>query len=485
MAIGMMLTFLSHGFLMKYLSKKYPSRFDSGIDYIRTAHKRIINIFGTIVTGLYTPVFSTALEPFDCRLQSDGSYVMGKNPSQNCYDFRWKANSPVFISLLILYGFFLPFGVAYGLYRKRNERYSQDFQFKYSVFINAYDPRTYWWEVVSLLKRASFFLVTGFFYNLSQSTRFISAIAVLFLFLTLELTFMPYSNRYLNVFSQGWTMIAISVLASNALLFSYTSLPERTRNAFDIILVLIIIISLLWTLIFIGIRILKRERRYSVTEETLSRFSADEQLELYSALFKHESINGNMVVLEHQFMKELYGPAYEILGRKMLGYEKFDVLELKRKKIASLPLRVRQLFFPYKHVQRRFIELNKNNLENMGTVAGLSVLPINSFKFVQNSTNNSFPNGSTTGTTKHLQSPLEYQSVDENIQRPSAGTDNPNPNLNLQGSMDSISRPSAMHSIPRPSGNSPIDQKDNSGMWRQPSGIQLVDLDVTSKSLSV
>jgi hypothetical protein len=378
MAVGMMITFLTQGFAMKYLSRKYPSRFDNGIDYVRTAHKRIINIFGTLVTGLYTPVFSTALEPFDCRLKSDGSYVMGKNPSQNCYDDRWKANSPIFISLLVLYGFCLPVGLGYGLYRKRHERHTQDFKFKYAVFINAYDSKTYWWELVSLLKRASFFLVTGFFYNISQSTRFISAIAILFFFLTLELSFMPYMSRYLNVFSQGWTMIAIAVLASNALLFSFSSLPDDSRKGFDLVLVLIIILSLVWTLMFIGIRLFKREPRYTVTEQNLDRFSLEEKFELYRAFFQHESLHGNLITVEHEFMKEVWGLVYENLGRKIIGQERFDMLELRSKKIALLPSTAQKLFFRRQHARGRFVEINLNTLPSLNLVSGSDVSSLDS-----------------------------------------------------------------------------------------------------------
>jgi hypothetical protein len=164
--------------------------------------KRTWSIFAFFIVGLYTLVISATVQPLNCTKQTDGTYLMTKNPNQNCYTDQWRKDLGGVIFFLLLYAFFFPAGLAYLFWKNKDNLDTADFAVRFGTLVRPYRRGCYWWELVTMLKRAGFVIVLDFLQiGSSRFTVYYVALCTLFFFLWVDIAFAPYATRDYNRFS--------------------------------------------------------------------------------------------------------------------------------------------------------------------------------------------------------------------------------------------------------------------------------------------
>jgi hypothetical protein len=188
------------GFRHYAIPKAFP-RYRKGFDKPK-AIERVYSMFGTMVTATYTLVISTAFGPFDCKKQANSTrYVMTQNSSQYCFESEWQKNFPFALIFLISYGCFVPLGLAIRFWRQRNDIDNQTFQSRFRQLINSYRREYYFWELVTMMKRASIFITIQLSSNMYSATRFFTILLLLLFFFGSDIAVFPYATKYLNSLS--------------------------------------------------------------------------------------------------------------------------------------------------------------------------------------------------------------------------------------------------------------------------------------------
>jgi hypothetical protein len=187
--------------LRYYAIPRYYPRFRKVLDKPK-ALERVYSMFGTMLTATYTLVISTAFGPFDCTKQANSTrYVMTQNSSQYCFESEWQKNFPFALLFLLSYALFVPFGLAIRFFLQRNNIDDQLFQTRFRQLINSYRREYYFWELVTMMKRASIFVTIQLSSNVYPSTRFFIILLLLLFFFGNDIAFMPYATKYLNSLS--------------------------------------------------------------------------------------------------------------------------------------------------------------------------------------------------------------------------------------------------------------------------------------------
>jgi hypothetical protein len=161
--------------------------------------------FVVVAVTLYTFMISTAVEPFNCMFNDNGSrspiYVMVANPSQRCYDSVWLSNLPIVVIFTVFYGLCFPSFVAYLLYSHRSNLEESRFARGYGPLFQSYRRGYYFWELVLMIKRATFVLVTQFTRPKKDLyvVKFSSCISIVASFSALEAFIQPYSQKTSNL----------------------------------------------------------------------------------------------------------------------------------------------------------------------------------------------------------------------------------------------------------------------------------------------
>jgi hypothetical protein len=164
-------------------------------------------MFSTAVT-LYTFLVSNSLSPFNCishynEFTNQNIYIMARNPSQKCYDVQWNANLPFVVLFSVAYGLLFPCVVSMTFFRHRKNIEDPDFQRGYGSLISLYRRSLFFWELLSMLKRASFVVMTEFLNSRQDSylTKFAASISTMAFFSGVEAVYAPYATKNLNLLS--------------------------------------------------------------------------------------------------------------------------------------------------------------------------------------------------------------------------------------------------------------------------------------------
>jgi hypothetical protein len=175
-----------------------------------TPARRAWNLLRPMILALgvtvYTFLVSNAVSPFNCvSHMNDGKlvYIMATNPVQRCYDAQWKSHLPFVIALSLIYGIFLPIGVLAVFIIHRKKLDEPQFIFNYGSLTYMYRRELYFWELISMLKRASFVVMSQFLASREDqyATKFTASIISNGFFSGLEILFIPYATKSLNILS--------------------------------------------------------------------------------------------------------------------------------------------------------------------------------------------------------------------------------------------------------------------------------------------
>lgn len=166
----------------KYLShsdRKTPLRslLSARISAFCNGYFQAINVF-------YTLIISAVVEPFLCSPQNDGSYMMVKNPSVQCFSDDWKKVLYFYIIPMgILWGLLLPVATSILLFKNRRRIESPYFLNYFGFLTQSYRPELYWYEMIMILKKVLFMIVPEFLALKSfMSLKLLSSVIILISF---------------------------------------------------------------------------------------------------------------------------------------------------------------------------------------------------------------------------------------------------------------------------------------------------------------
>jgi hypothetical protein len=160
------------------------------------SNNRIMSFLMFYFVTLYTFIVSSVISPFRCSLQSDGSYFLSDNPSEPCFAGDWSKNFPVVLIFMTIYVVVVPLFLIFVFFLFGRERGKDSLWFtsRFGLLVRPYQRRLYYWELVGLLRRAMFATATSFWKSGddSYSTRLLTTITFMFVFLWLDVFIAPY-----------------------------------------------------------------------------------------------------------------------------------------------------------------------------------------------------------------------------------------------------------------------------------------------------
>eukprot|EP00475_Leptophrys_vorax_P030955 TRINITY_DN4671_c0_g2_i13.p1 TRINITY_DN4671_c0_g2~~TRINITY_DN4671_c0_g2_i13.p1 ORF type:complete len:560 (-),score=108.21 TRINITY_DN4671_c0_g2_i13:587-2065(-) len=170
-----------------------------------------------IFVSLFVSSVSASLSPFYCDRQSDGKYVVLKNPSIQCFDSAWNERISFFIISSLTYLVIIPGFLVFVLVRHRNNRNHKAFLEKFEYLTSPYHHAFYYWELIVVLKRALFVISNNFLGASDERIWF--SVYVLFFFLWMDCAALPYSTEVCNSFNITWSLICVIVLLCQRFIF--------------------------------------------------------------------------------------------------------------------------------------------------------------------------------------------------------------------------------------------------------------------------
>jgi hypothetical protein len=114
--------------------------------------ERVLSLYLSTLVGVYIYFMTTALSPFRCLQQADGTFTMVASPNLDCFDDVWSKNL-VTISFGLLNTIAIPVSLVFILWKFRNEIESNRFQWRFGLLTSRYKPEYYWWSTYLLTKK--------------------------------------------------------------------------------------------------------------------------------------------------------------------------------------------------------------------------------------------------------------------------------------------------------------------------------------------
>jgi hypothetical protein len=128
---------------------------------------------------------------------------MAMNPVQNCYEGEWNNHLPLVVLFSLIYGILFPCTILFVFFKNSDNPDDPKFILGYGSLISLFRREFFFWELVSMLKRAAFVVMTQFLSAKGDqySTKFAASISTMGFFSALEVLLVPYASKNLNFLS--------------------------------------------------------------------------------------------------------------------------------------------------------------------------------------------------------------------------------------------------------------------------------------------
>jgi hypothetical protein len=182
---------------LEYLWKKrklFPNQFR------RTAlvKDRLISQLVFYCATLYTFIISSAISPFKCVQQSNGSSFLSDYPTEPCFSGRWATNFPAVVTFFVFYGLLFPLSLIFIFlrYGSGSGKDSLWFTSRFGLLTRPYRRSVYYWELINLLRRAILAITTSFWKSAEAAyvERTLTALCFLLAFTWLDAFFHPFAQ---------------------------------------------------------------------------------------------------------------------------------------------------------------------------------------------------------------------------------------------------------------------------------------------------
>jgi hypothetical protein len=161
---------------------------------------QLFSFFSFALITFYTFIISTAISPFECsKSEGDTGYTLIKAPSQRCFDVSWLAHLPLVVIFLLLYLVVFPVCFFLVFFRFRKNVSTSKFQSRFGALVSPYKTRTFYWELILLLKRIVFILSADLGTLLpSSQVKYFLMLSTLCVFFIFEAFVEPYTSDSRN-----------------------------------------------------------------------------------------------------------------------------------------------------------------------------------------------------------------------------------------------------------------------------------------------
>jgi hypothetical protein len=150
----------------------------------------VISFYISGLLGLYTFLVITAMSPFRCFLQIDGSYTLIPSSNLNCYDKEWYTHLFVIV-LGVLQIFLIPMVLSFTLWRNRSRLNKNAFLWRFGSLTAPYKPEFYYWEIFVLFRKTALVLLIDLSNSLSSFLRVYIVILFLLIFSVIDMFVRP------------------------------------------------------------------------------------------------------------------------------------------------------------------------------------------------------------------------------------------------------------------------------------------------------
>jgi hypothetical protein len=216
--------------------------------------ERLEFIFVVVVSVFFTVIFSTLISPFNCKLQSDGSFILWNAPVIKCYEDDWSnVHLPIMCFFLLIF-VCLYFGIIAKNFWKHRSLFQKNaidietLPQTIAFLTRSYGKRVYWWEVVHLFKRIAI-IVCGIMILRSKGPEvYVIMVFILLAFLLLDILALPYERKSMMRISLLWNSIAILILMTDGFVFRSVYVPNDIKFMVGILNISMIIFGMLMSL---------------------------------------------------------------------------------------------------------------------------------------------------------------------------------------------------------------------------------------------
>jgi hypothetical protein len=155
---------------------------------------QMYSFFSFIMITFYTFIISTAVSPFECTIsEGEKVYTFVKENSQRCFDASWMKHFPFVFFFLLFYLVIFPLKFFMVFFKYRTSM-SSDFYSRFGSLVTPYKTRTFYWELVLLIKRIVFILSSDFGnFQGSRQLKYVLMLTTLSVFFVIEAYAQPYT----------------------------------------------------------------------------------------------------------------------------------------------------------------------------------------------------------------------------------------------------------------------------------------------------
>lgn len=196
---------------------------------------------------------------------------------------------PIIATFVVLYSLIVPCCLAFVLFRIRKDLFSLKIRRRYGVLFNFYRRNCFWWEIVSMARRAIFFISLEFVGSIdfTQTKQFLS-ISLLFFFVALQVLLRPLKLHIQNMLSILWDIICALLLISNIVIFNEGSLTLIEKSVWGWILTGILIFITIISIICIVLFKIRSFQQITISldSDAIARLALSEQKLIHRMLFQ-------------------------------------------------------------------------------------------------------------------------------------------------------------------------------------------------------
>jgi hypothetical protein len=193
---------------------------------------------------------------------------------------------PYIIIISFFYAVSIPFFFAYIFIKNRKDPRNPAFRKRFGALVKPYKSKFYFWELVLILKKSSFFVVNQMgFLSDNYITRFSTSICLLACFGALEVYLEPYDSKPANLLNLTWNIILLMVLLCQGLIFE----PAYSSTIYSIfgIYIMTIVIGTIFIVIYYLLRnwrFAEENKVYAFSKHILEKLSEDARKQLIWAI---------------------------------------------------------------------------------------------------------------------------------------------------------------------------------------------------------
>jgi hypothetical protein len=153
-------------------------------------------IWSTIFIALFSLTVSNWVEVFNCIDQGGGIYTLARSSSYQCYDATWNQYLPAIVIFGLINLIVSPGIICWRLVSLRHNAQDMSTQKRFAFLIGPFHPVFFYWELVSVLKRALIFFSLSFVQT--DAFKYFLAVSFQFAFVFVDTLVLPYKTEEAN-----------------------------------------------------------------------------------------------------------------------------------------------------------------------------------------------------------------------------------------------------------------------------------------------